>query len=205
MKQLGIIIPFRDRLDHLMASSPVLKQFGRVYVIEQMDNKPFNRGKLINAGFLTFKTEFDYFAAHDVDMIPQATGYYEYSEVPCHIASQAEQFGYRMPYENYFGGVTLFTKEVFNSVNGFSNEFFGWGGEDDYLRRKIEELGIPTKRRECKFSSLPHSRFIDTAQRYENAKKAAGPLDFGDGLTSCKFETLRLREFDNYTLLQIEL
>lgn len=203
--KLGIIIPYRDRKDHLQASAPILKQFGQIYVIEQMDKDPFNRGKLINVGFLRFKEGFDYFAIHDVDMIPQAMGYYAYSEIPCHLASQAEQFGYKMPYENYFGGVTLFTNEVFEKINGFSNEFKGWGGEDDMLRRRIEALSIPIKRRECKFSSLPHSREIDTALRYENAKKAAGPIDWEDGLTSCEYEAVDFKELEHYALLQVKL
>lgn len=36
-----------------------------------------------------------------------------------------------LPYEDIFGGVSALTKEQFINVNGFSNEFWGWGGEDD--------------------------------------------------------------------------
>lgn len=203
--KLGIIIPFRDRADHLQASSPVLKQFGHLYVVEQMDAKPFNRGKLINIGFLEFKNEFDYFAGHDVDLIPQATGYYSYSDIPCHLATEAEQFGYRLPYGSYFGGVTLFPKDVFEKVNGFGNNIWGYGSEDDAIRLRIEALGIPIKSRQCKFSSLPHSRQIDNELRLANAKKLKEPIEWGDGLTSCKYEVIHCEDLENYTLLQVKL
>jgi len=39
----------------------------------------------------------------------------------------------RLPYYGIFGGVSAFKKEHFNLINGFSNKFFGWGGEDDDL------------------------------------------------------------------------
>lgn len=38
---------------------------------------------------------------------------------------------HRIPYPTYFGGVTAFTVEQFKKINGHSNLFWGWGGEDD--------------------------------------------------------------------------
>ena len=40
-------------------------------------------------------------------------------------------FSCRLPYDAIFGGVTALRKEHFKMVNGYSNIFFGWGGEDD--------------------------------------------------------------------------
>lgn len=38
---------------------------------------------------------------------------------------------FRLPYEDIFGGVSAMTLEQFTKVNGFSNKYWGWGGEDD--------------------------------------------------------------------------
>lgn len=37
----------------------------------------------------------------------------------------------RLPYAGYFGGVSGLSKKQFLKINGFPNEYWGWGGEDD--------------------------------------------------------------------------
>jgi len=97
-----------------------------IYIIEQLEGKPFNRAKLLNIGFLESKADHDYFIFHDVDMLPHGVDY-SYRECPTHMASGASQFGGTMPYPDYFGGVTMFNRESAELVNGFSNEYWGWG------------------------------------------------------------------------------
>lgn len=203
-EKLGIVIPYRNRKEHLEQSVPILKRIGRVYVIEQMDDKLFNRGKLINIGYIEFKNEFDYFAAHDIDLIPDSDNY-SYTEYPCHLATQAQQFGYKMPYPEYFGGVTLFPNKQFEKANGFGNDFWGHGGEDDFIRRRFIEMSIPLQNREMKFESLPHSREYDREAKLLNAKKAKDPIDWKDGLSSCKYEVVNLVEKENYILCQVKI
>jgi len=48
-----------------------------------------------------------------------------------HLATFSPIIVPRLLYYNIFGGVTSFRPDVFELVNGFSNEFYGWGGEDD--------------------------------------------------------------------------
>lgn len=39
----------------------------------------------------------------------------------------------RLPYNEFFGGVSGLTVKQFKKINGFPNAFWGWGGEDDDL------------------------------------------------------------------------
>ena len=104
-----------------------------IFIIEQSDNKPFNRGKLLNVGYkYAVNKGCDYFVFHDVDMLPEDVDY-SYSEKPLHLATHLQEHDYETTFFDYFGGVTMFTKEDFKTINGFSNEYWGWGFEDDDL------------------------------------------------------------------------
>lgn len=51
----------------------------------------------------------------------------------------------RLPYNEFFGGVSGLTVEQFQKINGFPNAFWGWGGEDDDLwnRYGLGSAGVP--------------------------------------------------------------
>lgn len=42
----------------------------------------------------------------------------------------------RLPYETIFGGVSALKKDHMKQINGYSNLYFGWGGEDDDFRER---------------------------------------------------------------------
>jgi len=44
----------------------------------------------------------------------------------------------RLRYSTLFGGIEAFSVEHFKLINGFSNQFFGWGGEDDNLYDRFQ-------------------------------------------------------------------
>ena len=104
-----------------------------IFIIEQSDDKPFNRGKLLNVGYkYALDKGCDYFVFHDVDMLPEDVDY-SYTDKPLHLATHLQEHDYETTFFDYFGGVTMFNKEDFELINGFSNEYWGWGFEDDDL------------------------------------------------------------------------
>ena len=136
--KLGIIVPYRDRPQQLKR---FIKHMGeyltdldyQIFIIEQSDDKPFNRGKLLNVGYkYALDKGCDYFVFHDVDMLPEDVDY-SYTDKPLHLATHLQEHDYETIFFDYFGGVTMFNKEDFELINGFSNEYWGWGFEDDDL------------------------------------------------------------------------
>jgi hypothetical protein len=116
MERLSVVVPYRNREEHLKEFIPYmeknLSEEGidyQILIVEQNDEKPFNRAKLLNVGFKESE-DFDYFVFHDVDMLPMDSDY-DFPDGPTHLASMAEQFGFKLPYDGYFGGVTIFDKE----------------------------------------------------------------------------------------------
>jgi len=113
-----------------------------IFIVEQADDKPFNRGKLLNAGYkYAVDKGCDYFVFHDVDMLPEDVDY-SYSDKPLHLATHLQEHDYETTFFDYFGGVTMFTKEDFKTINGFSNEYWGWGFEDDDLLIRCVESDL---------------------------------------------------------------
>ena len=41
----------------------------------------------------------------------------------------------------YFGGVVSFSSTQFEAINGFPNNFWGWGGEDDEMALRVRGVG----------------------------------------------------------------
>ena len=77
MTSVLIIIPYRNRKTHmevfLNKVYPLfvkhISQF-KLLIIEQTDDKPFNRGKLLNVGIKENIDQFDIVITHDVDVLP---------------------------------------------------------------------------------------------------------------------------------------
>jgi hypothetical protein len=151
--KIAIIIPFRDS----EKNGPRTKQLNKlvdymqtylagedykIFVITQTnDGRKFNRGQLLNVGFEIADAEnYDIFIFHDVDLLPspELKKYYiTYPKKPVHIASVWDRYGSN---PSYFGGIVAFNRKMFLKINGFPNNFWGWGGEDDELLKRTKKF-----------------------------------------------------------------
>ena len=155
----AIIIPFRDSdpeqprtkqlNEFIKYMSDYLKDITyKIFVIEQSDDsKKFNRGELLNIGFKFAEQEgFTNFIFHDVDLLPSVELKKYYTDAPdkspIHIAAVWSRYGKNT---DYFGGIVAFNKQMFNKINGFPNNFWGWGGEDDELYKRTKPYYTITK------------------------------------------------------------
>jgi predicted glycosyltransferase involved in capsule biosynthesis len=67
-------------------------------------------------------------------MIPEKGCDYSFPEkYPIHIATNISQMEYKLKYQEYVGGAVLFSKEQVEKTNGYSNDYWDWGMEDDDL------------------------------------------------------------------------
>lgn len=204
---LAFIVPYRDRVAHLREFVPHIKRRFRkssIFIIEQGDEKRFNRGKLLNIGFLEFGKQYDYCAYHDIDMLPSKADY-SFPTTPTHIATKVQQFRYKMPSDDYFGGVVLFNKEDFIHCGGYSNNFWDWGGEDNEIYFHLRRLNIPIERRSCFFQSLYHKPANPMGFDAEKMTQAKKPRADNDGLKNCKYTVLHVDEFPDYTKITVSL
>ena len=195
-KKLTIVVPYRDREEHLFIFTKEMNKFLNginydIVIVEQYDKKPFNRAKLLNIGFDYKKESSEYFCFHDIDMIPTEADY-SYPYKPYHMATNVGQFGGSSAYPTYYGGVNIFNKEDFIKINGYSNDFWGWGGEDDDLLNRVKKVGFDLYRRKGVYKSLNHKFNGPNHENYQNnVNKLSNPYDYSiDGISSLKYELI---------------
>jgi hypothetical protein len=140
----NFIIPYRNRKEHL---DEFIKRFtemvkdksidAQFYIIHQLHPGPFNRGALLNIGFMeACKTRSDgLFIFHDVDIYPTYWGAIDYRTAKGEVR---HPIGFKN--ENV-GGVCCFWKSEYEAVNGFPN-YWGWGIEDVTLCYRLKRLHI---------------------------------------------------------------
>jgi len=138
------IVPYRGRpaelavfLSHMKYLLEDIKEKYFLYIVNQSDKRPFNRGAMRNIGFLMAKKQFpeNYkdidLVFHDLDNLIGEKNLVDFktkSGVVNHIFGNYKQ--------RNIGGIFAMKAGDFERINGYPN-FWGWGYEDLCLGRRL--------------------------------------------------------------------
>ncbi|OQR73103.1 beta-1 [Tropilaelaps mercedesae] len=214
----AIVVPYRDRAEHLNLFVQHIHDFlaGQgiayaLYVIEQSKGDPFNRGMLFNVGFreaLKDAGNFCCFIFHDVDLLPEnPQNAYVCSSQPRHMCVGIDTFRYVVPYANIFGGVVAMQRQHVEKVNGFSNRFWGWGGEDDDLALRIRLCGLTIFRwppHISRYTMMGHKKEMPNPDRFALLAESEAKWR-RDGLSDLRYEVLAIHRNPLFTRITVRL
>lgn len=216
-KKLAIVIPFRCRGEHLLLflqhMHPFLKRQQldyTIFIVEQDGNGPFNRALLMNVGYLEAlkRKNYDCFIFHDIDLLPENDkNLYTCPIQPRHMSVAVDSFKYRLPYREIFGGVCAISTDHFKLLNGFSNSFWGWGGEDDDMSNRIRHHKLFISRYPptvARYTMLTHKKDKPSPNRYDILKMGQQKFD-KDGLNSIEYGILKIKENLLYTWVLVSV
>lgn len=195
----SIIIPYRNREEHLQIMLPRLKEVFKdesyeIIVSEQNDNDNFRIACVENIGFQYAKGDIivlqqvDYYPTEDVSydvtdypILPARKGIFldkdnqsprEFLDIPGGYRKWSEEID-----SAFYGGVISMKREHFEAINGLNPLYKGWGNEDEDLRERFVWAGIPVKRNEQgTFLCLYHEDNGDMSKKEEDHQK-----DFFEG------------------------
>ncbi|KAM9357203.1 beta-1,4-galactosyltransferase 1 [Symphorus nematophorus] len=219
-QKVAIIIPFRKRDEHLKYwlyyLHPILQRqqldYG-IYVINQDGDEIFNRAKLLNVGYVEALKEYDYecFVFSDVDLIPMDDrNTYKCFSQPRHLSVSMDKFGFRLPYNQYFGGVSSMSKDQYLKINGFPNNYWGWGGEDDDIYNRLASKGMSISRpsgETGKCRMIRHDRDKKNEpnpQRFDRIAHTRETMH-RDGINSLSYRVVKVDKFDLFTKITVDV
>jgi hypothetical protein len=225
-ERLTVVIPYRDREAHLRELLPHLRARldeqsirYRILVVEQAGGGLFNRGKLINAGMHVAANESDYFCIHDVDAVPIIADYRCPSQPLRLVSAIHTEKGVERRTNYYFSGAVSVRKDQAFAAGGFSNEYFGWGKEDDdfffrlllanYLcyydtLGEFRDLPNPKSQQVIRKSSATPPHVKQNRQRRSRLlRRQTDPSR--DGLSTLRYELLSRVDLGEYEQIRVAI
>jgi hypothetical protein len=195
----SIIIPYRNREEHLKIMLPRLQEFFKdedyeIIVSEQNDNDNFRIACVENIAFKYAKGDIivlqqvDYYPTDDVSyevldnpILPARKGIFldkdnqsprDFLDIPGGYRKWSEEID-----SAFYGGVIAIKREHFEAINGLNPLYKGWGNEDEDLRERFVWAGIPVSRnQEGTFLCLYHEDNGDMSKKDQEGQK-----DFFEG------------------------
>ncbi|XP_070208322.1 uncharacterized protein [Littorina saxatilis] len=219
-QKVAILIPYRNRWPHLQILLNNLLPFlirqqsdFTIFVIEQQLPSTFNRALLLNVGVLESLKQgnFTCFIFHDVDLIPlNDHNLYRCGNKPLHMAVGINKHKYGLPYQSYFGGIVAMSLQQVMTINGNSNLYFGWGGEDDDLLARVKYKGYSFSRYPMligRYDMIKHT--IDKGNEANPMRwkllQSSGKRMLQDGLNTTRYNVTSLQHLPLYTWIKVSV
>ena len=229
----------------------------KIYLIEQTGDSIFNRAKLLNIGFHLASQEsgvsWDCYFFHDVDLLIEndrniyscrdlnvdqnskedSKNSKSQQKIAKHYLHAWSKYNYRLKYSHFFGGITAINKNTMIEINGLSNNYWGWGREDDDFYHRIIDNGykvIRPDKKLARYFMIPHKYKggwegnIDRSDRRRLQKKVremrkkiyakqmenkvgrdAREEKMFDGLTSLKYELIKREVYGLFERISVEI
>lgn len=215
MTHFIIIVPYRCKPPHetrKIQLRDMIENFSNVFhdyhardeytiiVVEQDDDKLFNRGWLMNVGFqesttllgesivknnntVFLHTHVDFRIPIDRPLPSEFSGDFE---------GFLDIYGY--PDEKCIGGFCLFRYSTYLKCNGYPNNIWGWGGDDWALYKRTILAKVPRTRPSHIYRSyvheIPNHDISDTFKNDQNMRIASSVTTdtlFQEGLNTTKY------------------
>jgi len=169
------MIPYRDMAGYLDIIAEKLPAYldkrgldYNIIIVEQEEGKMFNLGKLINIAFELYKNgecEYKYdkndvLIWYPVDCIPTDIDFDMKNSQSVIYCADDPWYGKAVSYYNW----------AFEKVNGFGNDYWGHGREDDDMFVRLGACEVTMERRQCKLEFIPHVP-RDTSHRAHSSDK----------------------------------
>lgn len=213
--KIAIIVPYMD--NDAQERAPQLKKFiehfkkflkglkYQIFIIEQSQfstNKyggKFNRGKILNIGIQrAINLKYNVIIAHDVDIYPKENMLPYYTCIPKYPNHIGNVWKTKYTKWEFVGGIMSMTPEQLKKTNGYPNDFWGWGGEDDALYNRITKtMGKILKPDSGNVNEWEHNNTPPDKVNIEKKENILSDLINWkkDGLNSLKFYINNIEDF----------
>lgn len=228
-KNIAIISCFRDQGDGLREKqrkhfvtimNKILAPYCnfKIFIIQQSaDNNSFNIGKLKNIGFeLAMKeNDFDNYIFSDIDTIPNydlIQYFIVHNKFPIALGMGTRYYNANSS-KPFMGALLNFNSKTFIKINGYMNNIYGWGKEDESLINRLvnskfetilypkngmiidleTHLSINNKLKTVKKNNISYEKLYEDLRSFKK-----------NGLNSLNYKILNTTNINNNTI-QIEV
>ncbi|VDN13415.1 unnamed protein product [Dibothriocephalus latus] len=217
---VAIVVPYRNRsvdlrrfLTHMLPFLSTQKSQCVILVVEQAGNGSFNRAELFNVAVREIRKSFsgdrlfgiECFILHDVDKVPTSPSVvYDCGQ---NVRQLVNIFctGKQVTrlYSSFLGGVTAFSWRHIETINGASNLFYGWGGEDDELAVRLQLNNIEVDRPSGTMGVFAEFDRNHPRDRNPKRKELLKPKSVAsrwrnDGINQTRYQLLDRRDYEQF-------